>query len=103
MAPLVEEPPPRVSTEGSTPLPLPLPNIPVGGKLAHFAQSWANITDEESILSLIKRGYIIPFKEKPILNQDPIFFQQPLSQQLEKEVANLLSNGAMEEINLECP
>ena len=103
VAPLVEESPPRVSIEGSTPLPLPLPNILVGGRLAHFAQSWANITDDKSVLSLIKRGYIIPFKEKPILYQDPIFLQQPLSQLLEKEVANLLSKGAMEEINQECP
>ena len=37
LAPPIEEPPPARKTEVHTPLPLPLPNIPVGGRLAHFA------------------------------------------------------------------
>ena len=47
VAPPKEEPPPLRSTEIQAPLPLPLPNIPVGGRLAHFAQSWAKITDDK--------------------------------------------------------
>ena len=43
------------------------------------------------------------FRERPVLYQDPLFFQQPLSQQLEEEVANLLRKGAVEEIIPECP
>ena len=43
----VEEPPPLRNTEVQSPLPLPLPNIPVEGRLAHFAQNWAKITDDE--------------------------------------------------------
>ena len=38
MAPPIEELPPVRNTEVQAPLPLPLPNIPVGGRLAHFAQ-----------------------------------------------------------------
>ena len=103
LAPLVEEPPPLGNTESQPPLPLPLPNVPVGGRLAHFAQNWADITDDNWVLSLIRKGYRIPFKERPILSPDPTFFQQPLSLQLEEEVASLLSKGAVEEIIPECP
>ena len=103
MPPPVEGPPPLENTEDISPLPLPLPNIPVGGRLVHFAQSWAKLTDDKWVLSLIKRGYKIPFRERPLLYQDPVFFHQPLSQQLEEEVANLLKKGAVEEIIPECP
>ena len=103
LAPPVEEPPPLGNTEIQSPLPLTLPSIPVRGRLAHFAQNWANITDDEWVLSLIRKGYRIPFKERPILSPDPVFFQRPLSQQLEEEVASLLSKGAVEEIIPECP
>ena len=102
-APPIEEFPPARKTEVHTPLPLPLPNIPVGGRLAHFAQDWAKITDDKWVLSVIRDGYRIPFLERPILSSNPVFFQQPLSQHLEKEVASLLSNGAVEEIIPECP
>ena len=103
MAPPREEPPPLRNTEVPTPLPLPLPNIPVGGRLAHFAQNWAEITDDKWVLSLVRKGYRIPFLERPNLSPNPIFFQQPLSQHLEEEVASLLSKGAVEEIIPECP
>ena len=71
----------------------------MGGRFVHFAQNWAKITDDEWVLSLIRKGYRIPFQERPILSPDPVFFQQPLSEQLEEEVASLLSKGAVEEIN----
>ena len=103
VAPPVAEPPPLENTEVLTPLPLPLPNIPVGGRLAHFAQNWAKITDDKWVLSLVRKGYRIPFLKRPILSPDPVFFQQPLSQQLEEEVASLLSKGAVEEIIPKCP
>ena len=71
--------------------------------MAHFAQNWAEITDDNWVLSLIRKGYRILFKERTILSPDPTFFQQPLSLQLEEEVASLLSKGAVEEIIPECP
>ena len=70
--------------------------------MAHLAQNWAKITDDKWVLSVIRKGYRIPFLERPILSPNPVFFQQPLSQQLE-EVASLLSKGAVEEIIPECP
>ena len=71
--------------------------------MAHFAQNWAEITDDNWVLSLIRKGYRIPFKERPILSPDLTFFQQPLSLQLEEEVPSLLSKGAVEKIIPECP
>ena len=103
VAPPIEEPPPARKTEVHTPLPLPLPNILVGGRLTHFAQDWAKITDDKWVLFVIRDGYRIPFLERPILSPDPVFFQQPLSQHLEEEVASLLSKGAVEELIPECP
>ena len=50
VAPPIEEPLPLRNTEVQAPLPLPLPNIPVGGRLAHFAQNWAEITDDKWVL-----------------------------------------------------
>ena len=61
VAPPIEEPPPLGNTEVQAPLPLPLPNIPVGGRLAHFAQNWAKITDDKWVLSLVRKGYRILF------------------------------------------
>ena len=61
MAPPVQEPPPLRNTEVQSPLPLPLPNIPMGGRLTNFAQNWAKITDDEWVLSLVRKGYRIPF------------------------------------------
>ena len=103
VAPPIEEPLPLRNTEVQSPLPLPLPNILVGGRLAHFAKNWAKITDDEWVLYLVRKGYRILFLKRPILSPDPVFFQQPLSQQLEEEVTSLLSKGAVEEIIPECP
>ena len=51
---------------------------------------------------MVRKGYVIPFRERPVLCQDPLFFQQHVSQQLEKEVANLLLKGAVKETKPEC-
>ena len=97
--PLEEGPPLPESSEEVAPLPLPLPHIQVGGRLAHFAQNWQKVTNNKWVLSLVRTGYRIPFIERPPLSVDPIFFQQSLSLQLEEEVASLLPKGAMEEIH----
>ena len=68
VAPPREEPLPLRNNDVPTPLPLPLPNIPVGGRLAHFAQNWAEITDDKWVLSLVRKGYRIPFLEHPNLS-----------------------------------
>ena len=103
LSPLVEGPPLPVDSENLPPLPLPQPQIPVGGRLAHFALNWQNITNDQLVLSLIKNGYQIPFKEQPPLSREPIFFQQSQRRELEEEVTSLLQKGAVEEIQPETP
>ena len=102
-SPLVEGPPLPVDSENLPPLPLPQPQIPVGGRLAHFALNWQNITNDQWVLSLIKNGYQIPFKDQPPLSREPIFFQQSQRRELEEEVTSLLQKGAVEEIQPETP
>ena len=99
MPPLVEGPLPLRNTEDVSPLPLPLPQVPVGGRLAHFVHNWQSITDDPWVLSIIRRGYLIPFSEPPPLSEVPIFFNQSKDSRLEEEVANLLLKGAVEKID----
>ena len=96
--PLEMGPPLPKSTEDVIPLPLPLPHIQVGGRLAHFAQNWQRVTNNKWVLSLVKTGYRILFIERLPLSVDPNFFQQSLGLQLEEEVSSLLKKGAVKEI-----
>ena len=97
--PLVEGPLPLRNTEDVSPLPLPLPQVLVGGRLAHFVHNWQSITDDPWVLSIIRRGYLIPFSEPPPLSEVPMFFNQSKDSRLEEEVANLLLKGAVEKID----
>ena len=77
VTPPIEEPPPLRNTEVQSPLPLPLPNIPVGGRLAHFAQNWAKITDDEWVLSLVRKaGFALPIAICAICEEKIIVAQE---------------------------
>ena len=102
-SPLVEEPPLLRNFENLPPLPFPQPQIPVGGRLAHFATVWQTVTNNQWVLSIVKRGYKIPFVDHPPLSEIPIFFQQTQNLQLEEEINNLLQKRAVEEIYPESP
>ena len=86
-----------VVTDVSPPLSVH-PNLPVGGWLALFVHQWQEVTNDQWVLSLIKRGYKIPFKEIP-----PIFFQQSSRPELEAEVSTLHQKRAVEQVILEDP
>ena len=47
---------------------LPRPDIPVGGRLAHFVEHWEESTDNKWILSIVRNGFKIPFKSVPPLS-----------------------------------
>ena len=64
--------------------------------MALFVQQWQEVTNDRWVLSLIERGYKIPFEELPPLSKDPIFFQQSSRPELEEEVSNLLRKRAVE-------
>ena len=44
------------------------PEIPVGGRLKHFYQKWKQITEDQWVLDIIKKGYKIEFLTKPAFN-----------------------------------
>ena len=71
--------------------------------MAHFAPFWQNITSNQWVLSIVERGYKIPFIEHPPLSNKPIFFQQTKRPELEEEVNNLLLKRAVERIYPESP
>ena len=89
----------------SNPLPplpsIPLPSVKVGARLQHFVEAWSNITDNAWALSIISKGYCIPFVQTPPLSRSPIFY--PLRdnshlQLLKAEVQNLLEKEAIERV-----
>ena len=64
---------PQRSESQPFPLPvLPLPDIPVGGRLAHFVEQWGELTNNKWVLSIIRDGFRIPFKLTPPLSAVPI-------------------------------
>ena len=92
---LLSEPNPKVYYK------TPLSQIPVGGRLIHFLKQWTNITLDCWVLSVIRRGLTLQFREHPPLSSVLI----PLSrtpdtqkfQLLSKEVDTLLAKRAVEE------
>ena len=103
MSPLMEEPLLIDDIDVYPPLPYPRRDLPVGGRLGHFAKEWGKITQDSWVLSVVKRGYKIPFVKKPILSPSPLFFKQSASPVLEEEVQKLLQKRAVEIINPEAP
>ncbi|MBV2113508.1 MAG: reverse transcriptase-like protein [Candidatus Thiodiazotropha sp. (ex Ctena orbiculata)] len=103
ISPPGEKPLPSKNSETLPPLPSLRPQIPVGGRLAHFAQNWQEITTNKWVLSVIKRGYKIPFTDLPPLSREPIFFSQSGRSELAEEVEKLLSKRAVERIQPESP
>ena len=71
--------------------------------MAHFQKRWEEITENSWVLSVVKKGYKIPFLRKPSLSPTPVFLQQTESLVLEEEVKKLLLKGAVEKINPEGP
>ena len=102
--PLPEEVPPKLhDNDMLPPLSRPRKDPPVGGRLAHFQNRWGEITEDSWVLSVVRKGYKIPFVNKPFLSPTPIFLQQTESLALVEEVNKLLHKGAVEKIEPEGP
>ena len=71
--------------------------------MAHFQKRWEDITEDSWVLSVIRKGYKIPFIRKPFLSPTPVFLRQTESPALEEEVKELILKGAVEKINPEDP
>ena len=92
----------RTNSNPSPPLPtIPLPSVKVGANLLHFVEAWSNITDSTWALSIISKGYCIPFVQIPPLVRSPVFY--PLRdkkhlQLLKAEVKDLLDKEVIERV-----
>ena len=76
----------------------------MGGRLAHFAKKWEEITDNKWVLSIVRNGFRIPFIKIPPLSSVPIRMSQSSSPFLREEIENLLNKRAVERVqNPETP
>ena len=72
---------------GEEQFPVPLPSVPVGGRLTQFLHHWEKFTTDVWVLSVIRGGLDLVFQERPPLSDSPI----PMSQTSDKEKFRLLS------------
>ena len=97
--PLSKPNPPQNSEVQPFPLPvLQRPDIPVGGRLAHFVEQWEELTDNKWVLSNVRNGFKIPFKSVPPLSVIPINLSQFASPLLREEITELLKKRAVESV-----
>ena len=98
-APLSKPHPAQNSEVQSFPLPvLPHPDIPVGGRLAHFVEQSEELTDNKWVFSIIRNKFKIPFKSVPPHLVVPINLSQSSSPLLREEIAELLKKWAVERV-----
>ena len=80
----------------------PLSQLPVGGRLTHFLKKWISITSDCWVLSVIRGGLTLQFKEQPPLSPVPIPLSNTQDPQkfllLSTEVETLLTKRAVEEV-----
>jgi hypothetical protein len=76
------------------------PNLPVGGRLQHFAQNWKLLTSDSFVLSAVE-GYRIEFSRRPPFNQprDPIHFSEADAAIVDAEIQAMLDKAAIHEID----
>ena len=72
---------------GEEQFPVPLPSAPAGGRLIQLLHHWEKFTTDAWVLSVIRGGLDLVFKERPHLSDSPI----PMSQTSDKEKFRLLS------------
>ena len=70
----------------------------MGGRLAHFAEKWEEITDNKWVLSIVRNGFRIPFIKITPLSSVPIRMSQSSSPFLREEIENLLNKRAVERV-----
>jgi hypothetical protein len=82
---------------------LPLPNIPVGGRLQHFHLEWSKWGVNPYIVNIIQHGLTLEFIEKPPLSTVPIFMESYQGDRirhkaLQAAVQELLSKQVLEPV-----
>jgi len=79
--------------------PISTPGMRVGGRLQHYLSTWQRISMSPDIISIIHKGYQIPFSRRlptaPPPHHDPILAQDEMTA-LDAKVCNLISKGSIE-------
>ena len=97
--PLSKPHPPQNSEVQPFPMPvLPFPDLPVGGRLAHFVEQQEELTDNKWVLPIVRNGFKIPFKSVPPLSVVLINLSQSPSPLSLEEIADLLMKWAVERV-----
>ena len=75
-------------------------DLPVGGRLAAFADSWENWQTDLFVRSVLSHGYKIPFSQLPRFNgKGSTPLKGSYAHVLLEEVHSLLAKGAIEEVH----
>ena len=95
--------PPRTLSTAQEGRELPLPSIPVGGRLSQFSTQWEKRTSDPWVLSIIWGGRLeLQFKQLPPLSESPIPFSVSWDPhkllRLSEEVSVLLQKAAIEQV-----
>ena len=53
-------------------VPNAVPEQAVGGRLQRFWQVWQNMGANPRVVSILKEGYTLPFKQRPLLVRFPL-------------------------------
>ena len=86
---------------------VPLPEVPVGGRLMRFSRAWRRLSNDPWVVSIIEKGYRIPFSRDPPLTSVPPSPRSQMSSEklevLRKEVQDLLSKRAIDVVQGSTP
>ena len=59
------------SVQNVTNVPLVVPNPPVGSRLHSFWEKWAALGVNPKVISVLREGYVLPFRSRPYLTREP--------------------------------
>ena len=75
-------------------------NVPLGGSISHFVQSWEKLTKDQEILKIVK-GYNIPLLRIPVQEKTPL--NTPLKENqkflAEKEIKEMLEKRVIKKVS----
>ena len=86
-----------------------VPNVasvqPVGGRLQSFGEIWAHKGANPKVVSILKEGYVLPFKVRPPLVRDPLIvsgYANPIrDSHLQEAVQALIEKKAVERVRVQ--
>ena len=82
--------------------PLVVENPPVGGRLQLFWQVWLSLSSNPRVVSILKEGYSLPFKIRPLLSRSPVIvshYSDPVkNKHLKESLQALILKQAVEKV-----